>query len=105
MTERAFSDLPLDLGAHVTEGHHRPVRFRRRYLLVLLVPVLMFTRAVMGMYIQPLPLFSAASHRTTAQHTSGYQGFPWPPLRQRPSSRNTTPWHWPRTVARAETLS
>lgn len=54
MPERTESDLPLDLGPRsVTAAPSGRVRFRRRYLLVLLVPVLMFTGAVMGMYFQP----------------------------------------------------
>jgi len=55
MTERTESDLPLDLGATDATGAAPPkrARFRRRYLLVLLVPVIMFSGAVMGMYFQP----------------------------------------------------
>jgi HlyD family secretion protein len=51
MTEPTRPDLPLDL----PPADARPPRrwFRKRYLLVLLVPVLMFSGAVMGMYYQP----------------------------------------------------
>ncbi len=47
------SDLPLDLQL-ADEGAGPPRRlFRRRWLLVLLIPVFMFTGAVLGMYFQP----------------------------------------------------
>lgn len=45
------SDLPLDLPAGPAAAPRR--RFRKRYLLVLLVPVLMFSGAVLGLYFQP----------------------------------------------------
>lgn len=53
MTSPAPSDLPLDL--HLAEDQPPPPRrwFRKRYLLVFLVPVFMFTGAVLGMYFQP----------------------------------------------------
>lgn len=52
MTSPAPSDLPLDL--HLAADQPPPRRwFRKRYLLVLLVPVFMFTGAVLGMYFQP----------------------------------------------------
>jgi HlyD family secretion protein len=53
MTSPAKSDLPLDL--NLATDQLRPPRrwFRKTYLLVLLVPVLMFTGAVLGMYFQP----------------------------------------------------
>lgn len=51
------SDLPLDVVQRVTPPVPKPRwTFRRRYLLVLLIPALMFTGAVMGMYFQPLAL-------------------------------------------------
>lgn len=53
MADRDNTDLPLDLP--VTEGA-RPARrrwFRKRYLLVLLIPPLMFSGAVLGLYFQP----------------------------------------------------
>lgn len=54
MPERTESDLPLDIGAKDATGATLGrVGFRRRYLLVLLVPLLMFSGAVMGMYFQP----------------------------------------------------
>lgn len=53
------SDLPLDIGR---DAEAAPVRrrrlFRKRYLLVLLIPVFMFSGAVIGMYFQPTPLQS-----------------------------------------------
>lgn len=47
------ADLPLDLQL-ATPDVRTPRRwFRKRYLLVLLIPVFMFTGAVVGMYFQP----------------------------------------------------
>lgn len=53
MTSPLRPDLPLDL--NLSPDQPRPPRhwFRKRYLLVLLVPVFMFTGAVLGMYFQP----------------------------------------------------
>lgn len=53
MTAPTKPDLPLDL--NLALDLPRPPRrwFRKRYLLVLLVPVFMFTGAVLGMYFQP----------------------------------------------------
>lgn len=53
MTGPNKPDLPLDL--HLAPDQPRPPRrwFRKRYFLVLLVPVFMFTGAVLGMYFQP----------------------------------------------------
>ena len=53
MTSPHRPDLPLDL--NLSPDQPRPPRlwFRKRYLLVLLVPVFMFTGAVLGMYFQP----------------------------------------------------
>jgi HlyD family secretion protein len=53
MTAPTKPDLPLDL--NLASDLPRPPRrwFRKRYLLVLLVPVFMFTGAVLGMYFQP----------------------------------------------------
>lgn len=53
MTQTRDETLPIDL--NLDEGHPPTKRrwFRKRYLLVLLVPVFMFTGAVMGMYFQP----------------------------------------------------
>jgi HlyD family secretion protein len=42
--------LPIDA---VSEPAPRQIWFRKRYLLVLLIPVFMFTGAVLGMYFQP----------------------------------------------------
>ena len=53
MTHPSDETLPIDL--NLKEGRPSSQRrwFRKRYLLVLLIPVLMFTGAVMGMYFQP----------------------------------------------------
>ena len=52
MTRQPEQDLPLDLPvADATPPRRR--RFDRRFLLVLLIPVFMFTGAVLGMYFQP----------------------------------------------------
>lgn len=53
MTDKGGSDLPLELP--LGEAPRQPGRrwFRKRYLLVLLIPVFMFTGAVLGMYFQP----------------------------------------------------
>jgi HlyD family secretion protein len=53
MTDPATPDLPLDL--NLSPDQPRPPRrwFRKWYLLVLLVPVFMFSGAVLGMYFQP----------------------------------------------------
>lgn len=57
MSPNQDSDLPLDVVQRVTPPVPKPRwTFRRRYLLVLLIPALMFTGAVMGMYFQPLAL-------------------------------------------------
>lgn len=53
MTGPTMPDLPLDL--NLAPDQPRPPRrwFRKRFLLVLFVPVFMFTGAVLGMYFQP----------------------------------------------------
>jgi HlyD family secretion protein len=52
MTAPSSPDLPLEL--NLAQAGPRPRRwFRKRYLLVLLVPVIMFSGAVMGLYYQP----------------------------------------------------
>lgn len=54
MTDPTATDLPLLVpAATTTEPAPRAHRFRRRYLLVLLIPLFMFTGAVIGMYFQP----------------------------------------------------
>ena len=55
MTSGPDTDLPLDLRVGLPDGAaSRPRRrFRKRYLLVLLIPLLMFTGAVLGLYFQP----------------------------------------------------
>lgn len=52
MTQTDDPTLPLDLQREDVPPHRRRL-FRKRWLLVLLVPVLMFSGAVMGMYFQP----------------------------------------------------
>ena len=49
-------DLPLDLGLTSSAPPVRRWRFHKRWLLILLIPVFMFTGAVMGMYFQPAGL-------------------------------------------------
>lgn len=59
MTNPTDPDLPLEVinRAETVPGPpRRRFRFRASYLLVLLVPVLMFSGGVIGMYYQPLPL-------------------------------------------------
>lgn len=54
MTAPDTPDLPLDLGRDTGSDAAPPRRWlRKRYLLVLLVPVFMFSGAVMGLYYQP----------------------------------------------------
>lgn len=55
MTPTETTDLPLDLPLSGGEPPRRK-GFRKAYLLVLLVPVLMFSGAVVGMYYQPFGL-------------------------------------------------
>jgi len=56
MTEPTDADLPKQVVHHdsasITASPHR-FRFRWRYLLVLLLPVFMFSGGVIGMYFQP----------------------------------------------------
>lgn len=55
MTEQDERGLTLEIGGEA-DGERRPApgwRPRKRYLLVLLVPALMFSGAVIGMYFQP----------------------------------------------------
>ncbi len=59
MTNSPDPDLPLEVirrAREVPGKSSRRFRFRAAYLLVLLVPVLMFSGGVIGMYYQPLPL-------------------------------------------------
>jgi len=51
MTQTDDPTLPIDL--HRQEPLPKRRIFRKRFLLILLVPVLMFSGAVMGMYFQP----------------------------------------------------
>ena len=53
MTKTDDELLPLDLGRADVAKPTRRRGFRARYLLVLLIPVFMFTGAVIGMYFQP----------------------------------------------------
>lgn len=55
MNDHPDTDLPLDIVRHEdTLGDRaRRLRFRKRYLLVLLIPVFLFSGAVIGMYFQP----------------------------------------------------
>lgn len=53
MTPTSDPSLPLDLGLSESPAAPRRPWFRKRYLLVLLAPLLMFTGAVIGLYFQP----------------------------------------------------
>lgn len=53
MTSPTKPDLPLDLNLAQDQARSPRRWFRKRYLLVLLVPVFMFSGAVLGMYFQP----------------------------------------------------
>ncbi len=56
MSNPQDAELPLEViarGVDVTATSGLGFTFRRRYLLVLLAPLLMFTGAVIGMYFQP----------------------------------------------------
>jgi HlyD family secretion protein len=56
MTDQPDDDLPLDVirqGDGARPRARSPRVFRKRYLLILLVPVLLFSGAVIGMYFQP----------------------------------------------------
>lgn len=56
MSNPQDAELPLEViarGVDVTATSRPGFTFRRRYLLVLLAPLLMFTGAVIGMYFQP----------------------------------------------------
>ena len=72
MANATDPDLPLDIG---TADEASPVipkrgRFKRRYLLIILVPMLMFSGAIMGMYFQP-PLLKAFYGLTGLQPGGG----------------------------------
>ena len=59
MTLPPETDLPLNIVRHETAGEQTPrrrLRFHKRYLLVLLIPVFMFSGGVIGMYYQPTAL-------------------------------------------------
>lgn len=59
MTLPPETDLPLNIVRHETAGEPAPrrrLRFHKRYLLVLLIPVFMFSGGVIGMYYQPTAL-------------------------------------------------
>jgi HlyD family secretion protein len=72
MPEPTESGLPLEIGSPATTrtGAAGRSRFRKRYLLVLLVPVIMFSGAVIGMYYQP-PLLQAFYGLTGLQPGAG----------------------------------
>lgn len=56
MNSQSKTDLPLEIVDHSAgnpAGAASTLRFRKSYLLVLLVPVFLFTGAVIGMYFQP----------------------------------------------------
>ncbi|WP_188915357.1 HlyD family efflux transporter periplasmic adaptor subunit [Salinarimonas ramus] len=53
MTRPAEPELPLLVDAPPENISSKRHRFRKRYLLVLMIPVLMFTGAVIGLFFQP----------------------------------------------------
>ncbi|TCO69105.1 HlyD family efflux transporter periplasmic adaptor subunit [Rhodovulum euryhalinum] len=53
MTRPSETELPLLVDAPPEEPSGKAGRFRKRYLLVLLIPVFMFAGAVIGLYFQP----------------------------------------------------
>lgn len=53
MTQQPQTNLPLDMKLSDGMEPQRRQSFRKRYLLVLLAPVLLFTGAVAGLYFQP----------------------------------------------------
>ncbi|MFT5786255.1 MAG: HlyD family secretion protein [Ascidiaceihabitans sp.] len=56
MTAPQEDDLPLEVvprGPHSTLRSNRWFQFRKRYLLILLIPLFLFSGAVIGMYFQP----------------------------------------------------
>jgi HlyD family secretion protein len=72
MANRTDPDLPLEIGAveEASPGVTKRGLFRRRYLLILFVPVLMFAGGIMGMYFQP-PLLKAFYGLTGLQPGGG----------------------------------
>ncbi|CAN1572947.1 hypothetical protein MCELHM10_03406 [Paracoccaceae bacterium] len=72
MPETTESGLPLDIGTADSSGQgvRRLSRFKKRYLLILLLPVVMFSGAVIGMYFQP-PLLRAFYGLTGLQPGGG----------------------------------
>lgn len=59
MTIPPETDLPLNVIRHDSDSQpvaRRRWRFHKRYLLVLLIPVFMFSGGVIGMYYQPIAL-------------------------------------------------
>jgi HlyD family secretion protein len=56
MTESDADNLPIDLKTADGAPSARRRFFRKRYLLVLLIPVFMFSGGVLGMYFQPAGL-------------------------------------------------
>lgn len=53
MTRPPETELPLLVDTPTEDASSSGSRFRKRYLLVLLIPVFMFTGAVIGLYFQP----------------------------------------------------
>ncbi len=72
MANRTDPDLPLEIGAveEASPGVTKRGLFRRRYLLILFVPVLMFAGGIVGMYFQP-PLLKAFYGLTGLQPGGG----------------------------------
>lgn len=73
MAADSEDSLPVELQARTASPPREPRRrFRKQYLLVLLVPVLMFSGAVIGMYFQP-PMLRAFYAVTGLQPGAGSQ--------------------------------
>lgn len=72
MSDRIENGLPLDIGPAKSSGTEGLKRswFRKRYLLILLVPLIMFSGGVIGMYFQP-PLLRAFYGLTGLQPGAG----------------------------------
>lgn len=74
MTHVDASGLPLPIGRPAAPAGPRRRLFRKRWLLVLLIPVLMFSGAVIGLYFQPPAL--RAFHAATGLRPGGGASVP-----------------------------
>lgn len=82
MPAHSPDDLPLEIRSTGPAGSPRlpPRRFRRRYLLVLLVPLLMFTGAVIGMYFQPPSCAPSTASPACSPAAGPKHPSPFPPM-------------------------